>query len=197
MATFEEAQESGWGGRQNSGKGWLQDEKGRHYRLFGGCREYERREDRDAAVEETYRLTPVVRAVLGIQSGEEVFGAVLGNVSALSELFYQETAQWFGERSEWLDRWSIHHFGRKLEPAARMVLAYELRRHLALEDGGRKGPSAGAFETYAQERRFMMAAASVPDGPSFERVIAIAKVAGAKVGDGPYTMPSVAAEECV
>lgn len=188
MGTFDEPEEGGgWSGR-DKGKGWQVDERGRKYRIGVGCREYERREERDAAVEETYRLSPTMKAMLG--EPESVAGAVFGNVISLAELYYQETAQWFGDQREWLDRWSAQHFGRRLEPALRMVLAYEIRRRLSLDEGGRIGPPAGPWRDWDEERKYEAAAASVPVGKdSFARVDAIARAAGAKIGPGVRPMP--------
>jgi hypothetical protein len=139
-------------------------------------------------VEETYRLSPTMKAMLS--SYETVAGGVFGEVCALAELYYQETAAWFGEQRDWLDRWCSTHFGRRLEPVLRMTLAYELRRRLALEDGGRVGPPAGPWKDWAEERRWESATASVPPGrDSYVRVEAICKAAGVKLGPGVRRMP--------
>jgi hypothetical protein len=188
VATFEEPAGDGFRRGGSDAKGWQVDERGRKYRLSAGCREYERREDRDAAVEETYRLSPTMKAMLS--SYETVAGGVFGEVCALAELYYQETAAWFGEQRDWLDRWCSTHFGRRLEPVLRMTLAYELRRRLALEDGGRVGPPAGPWKDWAEERRWESATASVPPGrDSYVRVEAICKAAGVKLGPGVRRMP--------
>lgn len=199
MATFDEPSEGGgYGNRGGSGKGWMVDERGRKYRLQdgGGVREYERREERDDAVEESYRLSATVRAVLGDPPRGEILGCLMGEAVSLAELFHQETAQWFGGREEWLDRWSVQHFGRRLEPVARMVLAYEIRRRLALEDGGRIGPPAGPWKDWQEAKTFEAAAADVPPGPdSFVRVTAIANKAGREIGPYPLPMPKVELQE--
>jgi hypothetical protein len=130
--------------------------------------------------------------MLGNPKRGEILGALLGECVALAELFYQETAQWFGDRDEWLDRWTGQHFGRRLELVARMVMAYEIRRRLALEDGGRIGPPAGPWKDWHEARTFEAAAAEVPaGGPSFDRVEAIVKRAGREVGPYPLPMPDV------
>jgi hypothetical protein len=188
VATFDEPEEGG-SRRGGNSKGWQVDERGRKYRLEAGCREYERREERDEAVEETYRLSPTMGALLS--SYETVMSGVFGETTALAELYYQETSGWFGDQRDWLDRWCATHFGRRLEPVLRMTLSYELRRRLSLAEGGRIGPPAGAWKDWAEERRWEEATACVPPGgDSIVRVEAICRAAGVKLGPGPQRMPS-------
>jgi hypothetical protein len=189
MATFDEPEETGAYGRKE--RGWQRDQAGRDYRLTtgGAVREYRRREDRDQALDDSYRLSPAVLAFLG-ERPPSIAGAVMGNAVSLAELFWEETGSWTGRPDERFDRWCAHHLGRRLEPAPRMVMLYEIRRRTSLDDGGRVGPPAGAFRDFAEERRYASAAERVPLGlGSFDRCTWIAREAGAKLGPGPQPFP--------
>jgi hypothetical protein len=190
MATFEEPDSYQPRGRERAGEKWQMDEKGRKYRtIMGGTvREYENRQDRDAALDESYRPSPTVQALVG--EHQSVGEAILGNLVALGELYWTEAGEWGGDTSNRLDRWSARHFGRRLEPACRMALSYEIRRRLSREDGGHGGPPAGPFRDFAEQKRYEKAAREVGDhGGSFERVERIAKATGAKIGPGPRRFP--------
>jgi hypothetical protein len=192
MATFEEPDPfQGRGRGRDSEKGWQIDEKGRKYRptMGGTVREYENRTDRDAALDESYRLSPSVQALIG-ERVDSVPAAIMGAAVALAELYWNEVGTWTGDPGTIMDRWFAKHFGRRLEPGLRGVMAYEIRRRLARDEGGHTGPSVGPFATYAEQKRWEAATASVPsDRPSFDRVTAIAEAAGAKLGPGPRPFP--------
>lgn len=165
---------------------WQEDERGRMYRVAKGghSREYQNAQDRDEAVEESYRVSQVMQAILG-DTRDGVLAAVMGNVVSIAELYHQETGQWFGDAREFLTRWCEQHFGRRLEPVARMVLAYEIKRRRIPAEGGHNGPPAGPYPDWTAERKFEAAAADAPqDLPGIERVKWIARRAGARIGKG-------------
>lgn len=145
--------------RDTTGPGWLVDEHGRNYRDEKGTRIYRRIEDRDAALDETYRLAPAVRILMDCSDRSAIASHVCTHAQALAELFWREAPQTPGlEVDTKFSEWCSKNFGRQLEASARGVLWGEVR---ALEVGSTTRTMA-LFASYAEQQRYERAAASLP-----------------------------------
>lgn len=143
------------------GPGWFHDEKGRPYRDEKGTRIYQRQEDRDAALAETYRLSAVLRVLCGCTEGipDSVPALVSANGLELAELFWREAPTTAGNdvRTKFA-QWCEKNFGRELERGARQMLWFEVKSR----EIGSTTRTLGLFASVAEQQRFERAAAEMP-----------------------------------
>lgn len=150
---------------------------------------YESAEDRDRAVESYYRLSEPILALLGGERPVSVLAAVSAEQVALAEMFHQEHPRG-ATLDERADYWCVGHFGRKLEPAARGILLFALRRTLALGQGGRVAPPGSIFRDFVEQRAWERATvADHEPGSVTDRARRIALSVTGEIADGPPTMP--------
>lgn len=175
--------------KDTRGPGWVKDAAGRPHRIEKGTTIYQTADDRDAATDETYRLSPVARLVLEIE-GEptKMVERVCVAAPELADLFWRELEMLPpGTMHDKLLAWQVHHFGRALEPAAVGVLLFEVRH---LDAGKKDRGSASQFASVAEQRRFEKHAAETSHiADPLERLEEICRRAGAPVG-GAKTMPA-------
>lgn len=179
--------------RDTRGPGWLRDEAGRPYREEKGTRVYQRGEDRDAALDDTYRLSDSMRAALELDTNHPrgVATLVMANATELVELFWREARTLSGRgTAQKLDEWSVRHFGRVLEPGARGLLLFEARSR---EEYAGNRRTLALYASYGEQRRFEESVRTCgPRGESegsLGYVERICRESGVDLGPGPRQMP--------
>lgn len=139
----------------------MHDSEGRPYRDEKGTRIYQRQEDRDAALAETYRLSVVMRVLCGCTDGpmDTVPALVSAHGPELAELFWREAPTTPGNdvRTKFA-QWCEKNFGRELEESARKMLWGEVRAR----EVGATTRTLALFDSLGEQQRYEKAAASMP-----------------------------------
>ena len=154
---------------------------------------YPSQDDRDLVVEGTYTLSGEILAFMGGRP-KSVLAAIDVHITALVEAFNRRTGGTDGRLDDELDRWCVRHFGRVLEPAARMLLKHEVMKTITYQDGGRRIEPGGVYASWSEQKAWEAAEAATPrlrPGEShLARLEAICERMGVSLGPGPQPMPS-------
>lgn len=149
--------------------------------------------ERDRCTGHSYRLSADMEALLG----RSAFVSTVADLEVIAAWFWDARSSGMarGRLREAVVAWVRDHYGRELEPVAQDLLWWAIRRRLVPGEGiaARRDPlrDAGEERWLAAGRRI----GAQGSRTALEYVRAIAKEAGASVGDGPQSMPEALVED--
>jgi hypothetical protein len=153
-------------GSSTSEKKWETDENGIQYYVEGNVKYFKTREDRDAHVEEKYRLSPVMQTVIGDRRSDSSIAPSMPtliheHLAAIVEVYQGEAERYHGALREKVRIWSMKHFG-VVEPVVEQMIAAEVKRRMSEKERHE------LFGSYREQERWEKAARRMMSDPQWQ-----------------------------